>query len=194
MTEPQPRSASEADAQAVAAVITLAFASDPMARWSMPDVQRYFAEMPSVVRAFGGNGYAHVSIDVVDPGRGAAMWLPPGETPDVAALVGLFETHAPADRLPDIMAVFEAVDAYHPKEPHWYLPLIGIDPVWQGRGIGSALMRHALARADADGLPAYLESSHPRNVPFYEHFGFEALGSIQVGSSPTMVPMLRRPR
>lgn len=55
-------------------------------------------------------------------------------------------------------------------------------------------MAHALARCDVEGLPAYLESSNPRNLPFYERHGFEVLGKIQVGSSPTLVPMLRRPR
>lgn len=194
MSQSEPRSAAEADQQAVTTVITLAFATDPMARWSMPDSVRYMAEMPSVVRAFGGNGYAHGSVHVVDPGRGAAMWLPPGVSPDIETLVGLVEANTPPGRLPDIMAVFEAMDTYHPKEPHWYLPLIGIDPAWQGQGIGSALMRHALAQADTDGLPAYLESSSPRNVPLYERLGFEVLGAIQVGSSPTLVPMLRRPR
>jgi Acetyltransferases len=83
---------------------------------------------------------------------------------------------------------------FHPHEPHWYLPIIGVDPPHQGRGLGEQLMAHALARCDADRLPAYLESSNPRNLSFYQRHGFEALGRIQVGSSPTLVPMLRRPQ
>jgi GNAT superfamily N-acetyltransferase len=80
------------------------------------------------------------------------------------------------------------------KEPCWYLPLIGVDPTSQGRGYGSAPLRFALEQVDRTGAPAYLESSNPRNVPLYERHGFEVLGSIQAGSSPTIVPMLRRPR
>jgi ribosomal protein S18 acetylase RimI-like enzyme len=93
--------------------------------------------------------------------------------------------------MPDLSRVFEAMESYHPKEPHWYLPLIGVDPAAQGQGLGSALMRHALERIDADRLPAYLESSNPRNIPLYQRHGFEILGTIQVGSSPNLVPMLR---
>jgi hypothetical protein len=55
-------------------------------------------------------------------------------------------------------------------------------------------MAYALARCDRDHAPAYLESSNPRNIPFYSRHGFEPLGAIQVGSSPTVVPMLRGPR
>ena len=74
------------------------------------------------------------------------------------------------------------------------LPLIGVDPVQQGRGQGGALLRHALERCDREGMPAYLESSNPRNVPLYERHGFESIGRIQAGSSPTVIPMLRRAR
>jgi len=69
-----------------------------------------------------------------------------------------------------------------------------VDPAHQGRGYGDALMSYALRRCDRDHLPAYLESTNPRNVSLYRRHGFEPLGSIQVGSSPTMVPMFRAAR
>lgn len=90
--------------------------------------------------------------------------------------------------------IFEQMAAYHPTGPHWYLPLIATDPAHQGEGLGEALMVHALERCDRDRVPAYLESSNPRNIPFYQRHGFEILGEIQVGSSPTLVPMLRPAR
>lgn len=193
MDEPVIRQAGPPDEAVVLDVITLAFGGDPMARWSVPDPARYLALMPRFARAFGGNGFAHGSVDLADGGSGAAMWLPPGVEPDSETLVGLVEQNTPPELLPDVMAVFERMGSFHPEEPHWYLPLIGVDPARQGRGVGSALMRHALKRADAAAVPAYLESSNPRNVPFYQRHGFEVLGRIQIGSSPELVPMLRRP-
>jgi GNAT superfamily N-acetyltransferase len=83
---------------------------------------------------------------------------------------------------------------FHPSEPHWYLPLIGTDPVQQGKGYGSALLRHALAICDQEKMPAYLEATSPRNVPLYQRHGFEGLGTIQVGTSPPITPLLRKPR
>jgi hypothetical protein len=50
------------------------------------------------------------------------------------------------------------------------------------------------ARVDAEGLPAYLESSNPRNISFYERHGFEVVGRIQAGKTPVVTPMLRRGR
>lgn len=188
------RSATARDQQAVVDIITLAFSTDPMARWTFPDAATYLAVMPSVVRAFGGNGFAHGTVHIVDSGSAAAMWLPPGVQADSERLGAIMEENVHGERLDDMMKVFEQMDGYHPAEPCWYLPMIGVDPVHQGHGHGSALLRHALEQCDRDGAIAYLESSNPRNIPLYERNGFERIGSIQAGSSPTVVPMLRRPR
>jgi ribosomal protein S18 acetylase RimI-like enzyme len=72
--------------------------------------------------------------------------------------------------------------------------MITVEPNAQGRGLGGALMRHAVARCDDEGLPAYLESSNPRNIPLYGRHGFEVMGRIQVGSGPLVTPMLRHRR
>jgi ribosomal protein S18 acetylase RimI-like enzyme len=81
--------------------------------------------------------------------------------------------------------------SFHPSEPHWYLPLIGVDPAYQGRGLGSELLSRGLARCDRDGVPAYLEATSLRSVSLYERFGFETAGQIQTKTSPPIVPMIR---
>lgn len=80
---------------------------------------------------------------------------------------------------------------HHPPEPHWYLPLIATDPNWVGQGLGTLLMKHALRRCDSEGTAAYLESSNPENIPFYQRHGFKVIGEIQHGDSPRLTPMLR---
>jgi ribosomal protein S18 acetylase RimI-like enzyme len=60
--------------------------------------------------------------------------------------------------------------------------------------LGSALLEHALARCDGDHTLAYLESSNSPNNLLYERHGFEVIGTIQVGASPPIWPMVRRPR
>jgi ribosomal protein S18 acetylase RimI-like enzyme len=190
---PTVRSASKAEEGAVLHVIMLAFAADPVSRWAIPNPEQYVAVMPTFVRAFGGNGFDHGTVDIINGGGGAALWLPPEVEPDTETLVELIQQNAPPEVIPDLMGVLEEMSGYHPPGPHWYLPVIGVDPIRHGTGFGSALMRHALARADATGLPAYLESSNPRNLSLYERFGFRQLGTIQIGSSPEVVPMLRDP-
>ena len=78
---------------------------------------------------------------------------------------------------------------YHPHDEHWYLPLIGADPAYLGLGLGSALMKHACLEIDKTGLPAYLESSNPRNISLYERYGFEVMGEILSGAAPVVTPM-----
>lgn len=194
MIQPSIHAATADTEQAAVDVIILAFATDPMARWTLPDADLYLRIWPLVVRAFGGRAFQSGSADRLQDGGGAALWLPPGVAPDGERLVCLMQEHAPAPRLPDLIAIFEQMERYHPKEPHWYLPLIGVDPARQGAGLGSMLMRHAVARCDREGLPAYLESSNPRNINLYERHGFVRLGDIRSGDSPTIVPMLRAPR
>lgn len=185
---------SDSDQQAVVAVITLAFSTDPMARWTFPDPATYLKVWPEIVRAFGDRGVAHGAAHLAEGRAAAAMWLPPDVQPDMKRLTALVEAHAASDLRADLERLFARMEAHHPSEPCWYLPLIGVDPHCQGRGYGSALLRHALEQCDRDGLPAYLESSNPRNIPLYERHGFESIGTIQAGTSPTVVPMLRRGR
>lgn len=75
-----------------------------------------------------------------------------------------------------------------------HLPLMGVDLPYIGHGLGSALLRHAIARSDKDGAPCYLEATNPLNKPLYERHGFEEIGVIQFGSSPPLWPMFRKPR
>ena len=83
---------------------------------------------------------------------------------------------------------------YHPQTPHWYLPFVGVEPMQQCRGLGARLLGPILERCNHERLPAYLESTNPRNVPFYESLGFRGIGMIQSGTSPKIVPMLREPQ
>ena len=59
----------------------------------------------------------------------------------------------------------EQMARHHPSEPHWYLPLIGVDPAHRGKGLGGALLSHALTACDREGSLAYLESSESSQHP-----------------------------
>jgi GNAT superfamily N-acetyltransferase len=194
LDSPTVRTMTAADEGPAIDTIVLAFAADPMARWTWPHSHQYLAAMPRLVRAFGGGAFAHAGAYCTDEYAGAALWLPPGVHPDEEGLGDVTQSTVSASLREAVFAVFEQMAAYHPSEPHWYLPLMGVDPAHQRKGHGDALMSYALERCDRDHAPAYLESTNPRNVSLYQRHGFEALGKIQVGSSPPLVPMLRRPR
>ncbi|MGH9031659.1 MAG: GNAT family N-acetyltransferase [Acidimicrobiia bacterium] len=176
------------------ATIAMAFCNDPVTRWVFRDAHLYLTYWPRVVKAFGGAAFAQGTADSIDDCGGVALWLPPDVRPDTEKMGALVAEAVPAADQEEVFGFMGEMDEFHPTEPHWYLPLIGVDVTRQGRGYGSALLRHALERCDRDRLPAYLEASSPRNKPLYEHHGFQELGVIQEGSSPPMWPMQRVPR
>ena len=175
-------------------VLVRAFSADPVAQWIWPDPQQYHMHFPSFVRAFGGKAFTHGSAYYVNGYAATALWLPPNVHPDEEKLISLVQRTVSEQIQKDFFPVFELMSRYHPSEPHWYLPLMGVDPLQQGKGFGSALLQHTLIQCDRDSKLAYLESSNPRNIPLYERYDFELLGKIQAGTSPPIFPMLRRPR
>ena len=193
-TSIEVRSATSEEMPRAVATIVTAFVADPPARFAWPSAQDYLHTMPVATRAFVGSCIEHGTAYVTADFRGTALWLPPGAEPDSAALEKVFRDSVERERLDDLLATFEHMEKSHPREAHWYLPQIGVDPDAQGQGLGARLMRHALTCCDHDGALAYLEASKPQNIPFYRSHGFEVIGEIQVGKGPVVTPMLRRPR
>jgi ribosomal protein S18 acetylase RimI-like enzyme len=192
--KPTIKTVAPSDANQAVGTVVLAFSADPIARWFYPDPHQYLLHLPSFVRAFAGKAFENNSAYQINGYSGAALWLPPDVHSDEDALVALLQRSIPEEKQQDIFAFMERMDTSHPSESHWYLPMIGVDPAQQGRGYGSALLQYALERCDGEGKLAYLESSSPRSIPLYQGHGFELLGTIQVGSSPPLFPMLRKAR
>ena len=194
MAKPIIKTATASDELPTIDVLVRAFAADPAARWVWPDLQQYLIHFPSFVRAFGGNAFAHGSAYYIDGYVAAALWLPPNIHPNEDTLINILQNTVSEQIQKDAFSVFEQMGRYHPSEPHWYLLIMGVDPHQEGKGFGSALLQYALIQIDRDSKLAYLESSNRRNIPLYERYGFELLGTIQEGTSPSIFPMLRRPR
>jgi GNAT superfamily N-acetyltransferase len=173
--------------------ITLAFAADPPSRWLYPEDEDYLRHFPAFIRGLGGAALHEGTAFATEDFSGTALWLAPGVSPDEEALMRLVKTVEPSKRA-NMGALIEEMRRYHTSDPHWYLPFIAVMPSHQGGGLGGMLLRRGLAEADAAELPAYLESTNPRNRLLYERHGFEAIGEIRVGTCPPIVPMLRKAR
>ncbi|WP_327281609.1 MULTISPECIES: GNAT family N-acetyltransferase [unclassified Streptomyces] len=191
-----PKTATIDDAESIGRILARAFGDDPMMRWFFPSdasreegLGRYFTTL------FTRQYVRHGVCEHTD--AAAAFWVPPGAqekaVPDAGTVEELSEILG--DRAPLFRQAAEEAAGAGPQEPHWYLAVVGADPAAQGQGHGAALLRSGLAKADAAGLPVYLESSKPANLPVYEHFGFTVLGEVQLpGGGPTLWPMRRAPR
>ena len=188
------RVAEVSETDTVLNTLTLAFANDPPLRYLFRTPDAFLGGYPGFATGMGGRGMAAGTGYLADDGAAAALWLPPGVESDSEAIVAAIGPHLTEATGEVVGQLTEAMAHYHPHEPHWYLAFIGVDPARQGQGLGSALLKAGLARCDADGLMAYLESSHPKNVPLYERFGFEVMGVVQPGDFPPIYPMLRPAR
>lgn len=193
MNEFRVKTALPTERSRVVAALVAGFVSDPVARWCWPEPETYFASSPLFVNAYGGRAFDHGSAWTEETFRGGALWLPPGVGFDEDELGRLISSTLPETKQGLLLAALEQLGAYHPAEPHWFLPVIAVDPICQGRGIGSELMRHAVAQCDATGQRAYLESSNPRNISLYERHGFKIVGEVRSGDCPVFTAMIREP-
>ncbi|WP_157876021.1 GNAT family N-acetyltransferase, partial [Streptacidiphilus griseoplanus] len=83
--------------------------------------------------------------------------------------------------------------ARHPQELHYYVQFQAVLPGRQGQGLCSALLRRILARADAEGVGAYIECSTPRSLALLLRHGFRELPPIQLPGGPALHPAWRDP-
>ncbi len=181
-----------------------AFHHDPVLDFLIPDLMKQARAALTFMGTVLIDGMSFHEVWVAREGAlvvGAAVWLPPGAYPRGARrdtlnlLHDLRSVHRLGPRALAGMRLYGAIDRAHHRvhEPHWYLALLGSDPGWQRRGVGSALVSVVLERADREHTPAYLETQKPENVPWYRRHGFEVVDELRSRGCPTMWTMQREP-
>jgi ribosomal protein S18 acetylase RimI-like enzyme len=193
----EARGATPTDVARLAQALALAFEDDPIFGWLLPDRRRRYSKLLRFFTLEIGDivlpaGSAWMSPD----GSGACLELPPGGWRMPLRMQALHAPHFAAvfgRSLPRALITITQMERRHLREPHLYIPYIGVAPEAQGAGLGSRLLGKTLERADADGLPTYLEATSEKNAALYSRHGFEHLGAFTVLGSPPLWPM-RRPR
>jgi GNAT superfamily N-acetyltransferase len=193
-----PEIVETSDCDAVARILADAFSADPCFTWVIPYQRLY----PAFWRLLATRVYLPHKLVFADTGeRAAAMWLPPGVDhkvpmgPTLLLLTIRLLMHSGLGVISRLEQAQEVMDRRHPGAPHYYLHAIGARQDSQGLGLGSALLKEGTRICDEVGMPAYLESSSPRNVPLYERHGFEVTAEEPIGTGgPTLYFMWREPR
>jgi GNAT superfamily N-acetyltransferase len=188
----EPRTATAADLDGVTATLTAAFTTDPLWSWAFPDPE----DLSVWWRYFIASALRYPWVRITGDYAAAAVWIPPGGTdlteeeengvePLLRNLIG--------PRCDDVMELLERFDASHPRdEPHYNLSLLGTNPDRRGEGLGMALLTQNLSLMDAEGVPAFLESSNPANNARYERLGFRQVGEFTTpGGERTVATMWR---
>lgn len=192
------RAATEEDLPAVAACLTSAFHDDPLwGRWTFPDERSRPARLYRLMHFWAAAAVRYPWVRMTGDAEAVAVWIPPGEAEMTSGEEDAFATlvcELMGERAGELDDLFEDFDRHHPPAPHYYLSLWATHRAHSGRGIGSALMYENLARIDAEGMPAYLESTNPANLPRYEALGFVRTGEFGPAGGPVITTMWREAR
>jgi ribosomal protein S18 acetylase RimI-like enzyme len=196
----QVRVAGPDDIPAMALALGRAFAEDPIFEFLVPGIAAAErARRATPFFAVDTKLRVRTASAWTTPDRvGAALWAPPGKWRTSFAdglRLAWPILRGTRGRGLRAMGAMSTIEKAHPRQPHWYLAVLGTDPDHQGRGIGAALMAPVLERCDEEGLPAFLESSKESNIPYYERFGFRVERELQLGKdAPSVWPMWREPQ
>ena len=185
-------------------VLTQAFHDDPMWTIIFPEKEERTRSLGWLWEALVGYCLVYGEVYTTSQVKGAACWLAPGNTEQTlwrSLRTGLGFVRAvmkfEADSRGRFMNVMNYADAEHKrlmKTPHWYLWALGVEPNSQGQGVGGRLIQPVLARADAEGLPCYLETETEGNVVFYQKRGFDVLSAGEVpGHGVKIWTMVKKP-
>lgn len=187
------------DVPRIAQALARAFEDDPVMTWIFRDdadriarLERAFALFLRRIWLPQDECYAAERL------FGAALWLPPdkwhlGAGAQLRLLPSMITVTG--RNLVRLVSVLQLIEKKHPRDPHYYLAVLGVEPEMQGRGFGGALMQPVLAGCDRDRIPAYLESSKRRNVVLYERHGFEVVEEVRLPrGGPPIWRMWRAPR
>jgi GNAT superfamily N-acetyltransferase len=192
------RVANRADVGPLAASLSRAFLDDPVMEYLIPHERTRRGRLEGFFQVWLTIKHLPLGATYTDTDRtGGALWSPPGRWKwsvgqilrGSPKFLGAYGRHVPR-----ALRVLSVIEGQHPHTPHWYLGVLGTDPIHQGKGIGSALLAPVLDRCDRDGLGAYLESSKESNIAFYGRHRFEVTGEIVLPGGPTVWPMWRDPR
>ena len=188
------RPAGPGDAEAIGAIFGAGFEEDPVLSWvfQQPHTREKLQAMFTFLLQERFLPAAHTFVT----DGSAIAWLPPAfeldsEDPGRGQRFAEAMTLATSDDWARLAQMGAATQAAHPKDEHWYLATIASLPTHRSLGLGTALLQHTLPEVDTSGVPAYLESSNPRNVTLYERHGFEVVGRIDIDEGVYMTPMWR---
>jgi GNAT superfamily N-acetyltransferase len=190
---PVIRQVQRSDVPDICDSLARAFHDDPVTAWALPSARRRPAQSKRFYRERLRTLLPEEMVFCDEQRRGAAIWSPHDRWR--SSVAELARMRVVTRRALPFLVGAQRVEQAHPSEPHYYLAILGVSPAAQGSGLGSALLRPMLDRCDREGVPAYLESSKERNVPFYERHGWRVTGELDFPSGgPKLWLMWRDPR
>jgi ribosomal protein S18 acetylase RimI-like enzyme len=184
---------------AAAATLTEAFFDDPLLQIVAPDEATRRQWGPWFMSLTVQYGLRWGEVWTTHDTSAVAVWLPPDSGDmGLGRMLRLGLARMPfrlgMASTSRFMRALAATEPFHKtvEGPHWYLLAVGAHSECQGQGLGSALVDVGTSRADAAGLPCYLETGTQSNIDFYTKRGFEIVGQTDF-EGHTLTGMVRQP-
>jgi len=183
-----------------ASVLARAFDDDPYFRWMLPAETNRAKWTTWILRAMIEQDAVHRTVFGYEKDGalcGVLSAIPPGRWPVtlrdyVRAAAAAGRMPLPTVRVLKSLRTQHILDGKHPKQNHWYVHALGVEPSQQRTGGGRALLTHVLELADAASVPTHLETAKRANVSYYERFGFRVIEELAtVPGAPPLWTMTR---
>ncbi len=194
---PEVRRATPEDTACLAHSLASAFVDDPVSAFIFPDAVRRQSILREffvvqLTRTYLPRGEVYTTVDRV----GASMWLlPDAPMPTIRDQLAYLRVSLASGRYRPARRLALLLRRLRPSTEHYYLGTIGVEPAYQGRGLGTALMQPFLHRCDVMRSGAYLECSSESSARFYRRLGFQVTGETRApGSGPRLWLMWREPQ
>ena len=186
-----------------ARVLTATFADDVMWKAILPDAEERGRVMPALWRGVVAYCQQYGIVSTTPNVRGIAAWAKPGHahptlwkhirTGFLLSRSVLLMSKESRARFIHIMKQIDGLHRQLMPKPHWYLWALGVDPAYQGQGIGRSLLEPTLAQAREAGSACYLETQTESNVGFYRKQGFELLHEAEFPEASLQLWFMHKP-
>jgi GNAT superfamily N-acetyltransferase len=193
------------DKPALVGTLARAFYDDPLFGYFLPDLVaqskgllHYMSAAVADASPFGEIWIARTDGKIAC----GAVWLPHGAYPRglrrdlMTNLRGAPAFMRTGRRIAGALRLLATLDQAHHQleEPHYYLGILGTDPLYQRSGAGSAALRPVLEKCDTEGLTAYLETQKEDNLAYYARHAFELIQKVEIEGLPPVWTLSRKPR
>jgi ribosomal protein S18 acetylase RimI-like enzyme len=173
-----------------------AFEQDPALRWFFPSEKNYRDKAPRFFNIHIKQKIRRGTVFTENGLRGSALWDPPGGMGKSGFEKWEFNFYLRLVHGPDFKRTMEGrrmFEKVRPEIPHWYLSILGVEPAFQGKGIGKALLQPVLDICEKEKIPAFLETAHENSLLFYLGLGFIKTGEFKLPNGPTLITLLKKP-
>jgi GNAT superfamily N-acetyltransferase len=179
-------------------ILTTAFLDDPMWSFILPERASRLQALPPIFELFIKDGIQRGEVLLAL--QGVIVWYPSNvvvfddafgavhdEITSIAIHFGGIET---TERLEKIS---QQSQRQTPTISHHEIFWIAVLPEYQGRGVGSQLLKTVLDQADTENITCYVVSSNLCNSTFYQRHGFNQSWPMPIDSNFSLLGMWRNP-